>query len=71
MRLFTTVIPVVRSSLVVYDRQYLDEKQNEFLFLLFEVYMTLGFKSEVSAFIYVIFSDNHQVFDVFLTPNRS
>ena len=51
MRLLTTVIPLVCSSFVVYDRQYLDEKQSEFLFLLFEVHITFGFKSEVSAFI--------------------
>jgi hypothetical protein len=66
MRLLTTVIPLdtntnsfknnfsylVRSSFVLYDRQYLNEKQSEFLFLLFEVHITLGFKSEVSAFIF-------------------
>jgi hypothetical protein len=45
----------IRSSFVVYDRQYLEhnknEKQSECLFPLFEVHITLGFKSEVSAFI--------------------
>ena len=50
MRLLTTVIPLVCSRFVVYDRQYLDEKQSKFIFLLFEVHITLGFKSEAFAF---------------------
>jgi hypothetical protein len=48
----------ISSSFVVYDRQYLEhnknEKQSECLFPLFEVHITLGFKSEVSAFILFI-----------------
>ena len=51
MSSMTSGFGIFRSSFVVYDRQYLDEKQREFLFLLFEVHITLGFKSEVSAFI--------------------
>ena len=44
-----------RSSFVVYDRKYLEnntnEKQSECVFPIFEVHITLGSKSEVSAFI--------------------
>ena len=47
---------LVRSSFVVYDIQYLEhnknKKQSECLFPLFEVHITLGFKSEVFAFIF-------------------
>ncbi len=49
---------VFRSSFVVYDRKYLghnkNEKQSEWQFSLFEVHITLGFKSEVFAFIYFL-----------------
>ncbi len=46
---------IFRSSFVVYHIQYLEhnknKKQSECLFPLFEVHITLGFKSEVTAFI--------------------
>jgi len=46
---------VFRSSFVVYNIKYLGhntkEKQSESTFSLFEVHITLGFKSEVFAFI--------------------
>jgi hypothetical protein len=47
---------VFRSSFVVYNIKYLghnrNEKQSECTFSLFEVHITLGFKSEVFAFIF-------------------
>ena len=53
-------ILIFRSSFVVYDIQYLEhntnKKQSERLFPLFELLITLGFKSEVSAYIYLEYS---------------
>ena len=68
MRLLTTVIPLDANTnqfknnssyLVVNDIRYLEhnknKKQSKCLFPLFEVHITLGFKSEVSA---VVLLDN-------------
>ncbi len=48
----------IRSSFDVYGRQYLEhnknEKQSEYLFPLFQVYITRGFKSEVSEIFFLL-----------------
>ena len=49
MRLLAIVIPLVANT-----NSFKNKKQSECLVPLFEAHITLGFKSEVSAFIYIL-----------------
>ena len=55
MRLLTSVIPVIHSSFVVYNIQYLDEKQSECLFLHLLLYEnSLYYRSLIECLLLIV-----------------